>query len=266
MTVNVINEAVVRIRQGGIGRETHGFAAMKNLCESRVIGHDESPPEGFAAEPLHGTRYQYTVVAFEERDRVANVLQASLLPPTLPDIPGVDLGAAYQGGQTSVGGDFYDMFPLADDDWFIVLGDVCGKGPLAAARTAVARHSVRTGALLRRQPDAALRVMNQALLIDESADQRSRFVSVVALRIRFGTSGGGVLDVDAAVAQGATLASAGPRRGAVPRSRPTAAPTRAVAVRWQRTLPIGVGSPTQSRCTLNPGRDKGPARLLHHNS
>ena len=134
----------------------------------------------------------------EERDRVANVLQASLLPPTLPDIPGVDLGAAYQGGQASVGGDFYDMFPLADDDWFVVLGDVCGKGALAAARTAVARHSVRTGALLRRQPDAALRVLNQALLIDESEDQRSRFVSAIALRVRFDTAEPGVLEVDAA--------------------------------------------------------------------
>jgi serine phosphatase RsbU (regulator of sigma subunit) len=134
----------------------------------------------------------------EERDRVANVLQASLLPPTLPEIPGVDLGAAYQGGQASVGGDFYDMFPLADDDWFIVLGDVCGKGALAAARTAVARHSVRTGALLRREPDAALRVLNRALLIDESRDQRSRFVSAVALRIEIEPSHVGGVEVEAA--------------------------------------------------------------------
>jgi serine phosphatase RsbU (regulator of sigma subunit) len=133
----------------------------------------------------------------EERDRVANVLQASLLPPSLPDMPGLEVGAVYQGGQTSVGGDFYDVFPLADDDWFVVIGDVCGKGPLAAARTALARHSVRTGAVLRRRPAQALDVLNRALLMDESADQRSRFVSAIAMRLRLGGAGG-VVEVDAA--------------------------------------------------------------------
>jgi len=133
----------------------------------------------------------------EERDRVARVLQASLLPPTLPDIPGVAVGAVYQGGQTSVGGDFYDVFPLADDDWFVVLGDVCGKGPIAAARTALARHSVRTGAVLRRRPAQALDVLNRALLMDESEDQRSRFVSAIAMRLRLGGADG-VVEVDAA--------------------------------------------------------------------
>jgi len=131
-----------------------------------------------------------------ERDRVANVLQASLLPPELPEIPGLDLGAVYEGGQTSVGGDFYDVFPLADDDWFVVLGDVCGKGPLAAARTALARHSLRTGAVLRRDPAAALRVLNRALLMDESEEQRSRFVSAIAMRLRLPDDDGAIsLDV-----------------------------------------------------------------------
>jgi len=134
-----------------------------------------------------------------ERDRVASVLQASLLPPALPEIPGVDVGAVYQGGQASVGGDFYDVFPLADDDWFVVLGDVCGKGPLAAARTALARHSLRTGAVLRREPDEALRILNRALLMDESEEQRSRFVSAIAMRLRLPA---GVGPVDLAVATG----------------------------------------------------------------
>ncbi|MFP5321569.1 MAG: GAF domain-containing protein, partial [Acidimicrobiia bacterium] len=134
----------------------------------------------------------------EERDRVASVLQASLLPPSLPDIPGVEVGAVYRGGQTSVGGDFYDVFPLADDDWFVVLGDVCGKGPLAAARTALARHSVRTGAVLRRRPELALGVLNRALLMDESEEQRSRFVSAIAMRLRLTGDDGDAVHVDAA--------------------------------------------------------------------
>ena len=33
---------------------------------------------------------------YEDRRRVADTLQASLLPPTLPLVPGIDLGAAYR--------------------------------------------------------------------------------------------------------------------------------------------------------------------------
>ena len=70
-------------------------------------------------------------------------------------------------------------------------------GAIAAARTALARHSVRTGAVLRRRPAQALDVLNRALLMDESEDQRSRFVSAIAMRLRLGGADG-VVEVDAA--------------------------------------------------------------------
>ena len=45
-----------------------------------------------------------------------------------------------------------------------MIGDVCGKGAEAAALTALARHTVRTAAMLHAQPAQVLRVLNEALL------------------------------------------------------------------------------------------------------
>jgi len=62
-------------------------------------------------------------------------LQQTLLPPRLPTIPGVEIGALYRpaGEGTEIGGDFYDLFETADGGWAVAIGDVCGKGADAAA-------------------------------------------------------------------------------------------------------------------------------------
>ncbi|WP_445148017.1 SpoIIE family protein phosphatase [Baekduia sp. Peel2402] len=115
--------------------------------------------------------------ALAERDRVARVLQESLLPSALPQIPGVDLGARYRACSDDIGGDFYDVFALADGRWGIVVGDVCGKGAEAAALTALARHTVRTAAMLDPRPAEVLRVLNEALL--ERDPSGTRFCTAV---------------------------------------------------------------------------------------
>jgi serine phosphatase RsbU (regulator of sigma subunit) len=102
--------------------------------------------------------------AFEERDRVARVLQESLLPSALPWIDGVEVAARYQACRDGIGGDFYDVLALGDDRWGIVVGDVCGKGAEAATMTALARHTLRTAAMLDPRPSAVLRVLHGALL------------------------------------------------------------------------------------------------------
>lgn len=101
-----------------------------------------------------------------ERDHLARTLQQSLLPPTMPDIPGLELASAYlaSGRGNEVGGDFYDVFPLDRAEWAVVIGDVCGKGPEAAAITAAARHTIRAVARDHRQPAAVLRRVNEALV------------------------------------------------------------------------------------------------------
>ncbi|MGI8558276.1 MAG: SpoIIE family protein phosphatase [Solirubrobacteraceae bacterium] len=81
---------------------------------------------------------------YTARSHTATTLQQSLLPATLPQIPGWDLAALYRpaGPQVAVGGDFYDIFEVRDG-WLILIGDVTGKGIDAAATTALLRHSAR---------------------------------------------------------------------------------------------------------------------------
>lgn len=102
--------------------------------------------------------------AIEARDEVMRVLQRSLLPPDLPDIPFVDLAARFLPQADEIGGDFYDVFPLHDDAWGIALGDVCGKGPQAAVVTSLVRHSLRASAMARHRPAELTDILNQAMI------------------------------------------------------------------------------------------------------
>ncbi|MGC5051175.1 SpoIIE family protein phosphatase [Micromonospora sp. DT48] len=80
-----------------------------------------------------------------ERRRVAQTLQQSLLPPVLPVVEGIGFAAEYvpTGGDVDVGGDFYDVVPLPDGRWLVVIGDVSGKGVQAAAVTGLVRDVIR---------------------------------------------------------------------------------------------------------------------------
>ncbi|GAA3734402.1 SpoIIE family protein phosphatase [Micromonospora maritima] len=80
-----------------------------------------------------------------ERRRVAQTLQQSLLPPVLPVVEGIGFAAEYvpTGDDAEVGGDFYDVVPLPDGRWLVVVGDVSGKGVQAAAVTGLVRDVIR---------------------------------------------------------------------------------------------------------------------------
>ncbi|GIJ47288.1 hypothetical protein Val02_41740 [Virgisporangium aliadipatigenens] len=83
---------------------------------------------------------------YAERRAIAHALQRSLLPPELPVIHGIDLGAEYvpAGEAVDVGGDFYDVVALPDGRWLVVIGDVSGKGVQAAIVTGLVRDVTRT--------------------------------------------------------------------------------------------------------------------------
>ena len=85
---------------------------------------------------------------------LADTLQRSLLPSHLPDIPGVQLAARYRAGADGVfvGGDTYDVLPLPDGRWMVLIADVCGTGAEAAAITALTRHTARAAARRPAQP------------------------------------------------------------------------------------------------------------------
>jgi serine phosphatase RsbU (regulator of sigma subunit) len=101
-----------------------------------------------------------------ERSRIAQTLQNSLLPPELPEIPGVDVAVRYRpaGEGNLVGGDFYDMFDVGQGSWAVALGDVCGKGPEAAALTGLVRHTIRSAAAREAKPSAVLSLVNRQIL------------------------------------------------------------------------------------------------------
>ena len=120
---------------------------------------------------------------YRERDDIARTLQEGLLPGPFPDVPGVELAARYQaaGEGIDVGGDFYDAFDTEDGAWALVVGDVCGKGPKAAALMGAARHTIRAAALREHRPSAVLTMLNAAL------QQKSReqwFCTVCYVRLR----------------------------------------------------------------------------------
>jgi serine phosphatase RsbU (regulator of sigma subunit) len=101
-----------------------------------------------------------------QRKAVSSELQAALLPPSLPTIPGVELGARYQpaGEGLEVGGDFYDVMPVAPGHWLLVVGDVTGHGAKAAAATALVRHTIRSAAMFGMSPREILEHTNNAML------------------------------------------------------------------------------------------------------
>ena len=103
---------------------------------------------------------------YAERTYVAETLQQSLLPASLPDVEGFDIAAIYRPavGGTEVGGDFYDVFETCGGGWGVAIADVCGKGVEAAAVTALARHTLRAAALHHAAPREMLESVNDALL------------------------------------------------------------------------------------------------------
>jgi serine phosphatase RsbU (regulator of sigma subunit) len=79
----------------------------------------------------------------DERRTIARTLQQSLLPPVLPVVNGIGIAAEYVPTGSEVGGDFYDVVPLPDGRWLVVVGDVSGKGVQAATVTGLVRDVIR---------------------------------------------------------------------------------------------------------------------------
>jgi len=112
---------------------------------------------------------------------LASTLQRTLIPPTPPVVPGLEVEAAYRpaGDGHEVGGDFYDVFQVSPDEWVAVLGDVSGKGTDAAVVTALVRHSLRGISMRTATPSESLHALNEVVLRHPT----ERFCTVVVVRL-----------------------------------------------------------------------------------
>ncbi|GLW06751.1 hypothetical protein Misp01_18810 [Microtetraspora sp. NBRC 13810] len=146
-----VRGALTLIRQSG--REPFTLADLGVLEE--IGGH-----LGLA---LHAQR------AFQSRSQAADALQASVVPTSLPDIPGLEAAAIYHSGSDSaaVGAEFYDVFPVRDG-WGFALGGACGRGEEAPAVSALVRNGLRVLSASESDPGVAIRKVNEALLLQGS--------------------------------------------------------------------------------------------------
>ncbi|MGP0034358.1 MAG: PP2C family protein-serine/threonine phosphatase [Solirubrobacteraceae bacterium] len=142
------------------------------LAGTMAIYHDK-PVEPSAEEREIVELLSRTAAVAIERDRDVRTrerqlseLQTSLLPPLLPKTQGLEVSATFHPGDRTldVGGDFYDIFPLSDRAWGLLIGDVCGHGAQAAAVTALTRHTTRAIAGREADPREVLRQVSEILL------------------------------------------------------------------------------------------------------
>lgn len=129
----------------------------------RTTVFDARERRAYEAELLRARR-----AADAERERLQRlntILQRTLLPSTLEPVPGFEVAAHYHiASLDEVGGDFYDLFPLADGGWGFFLGDVCGKGAAAAVITSRIRYTLRAAAVHDPDPAAVLTHLNRVMI------------------------------------------------------------------------------------------------------
>jgi serine phosphatase RsbU (regulator of sigma subunit) len=121
-----------------------------------------------------------------ERERtIAQTLQRSLRPGGLPTVPGLSAAVRFRpaGEGVELGGDFYDLYEAGGGAYAALIGDVQGKGPDAAAVTALARHTLRAGATYEARPSGVLALLHKALR-EQRAD--GRFCTVAHAHLRLG--------------------------------------------------------------------------------
>lgn len=173
LRVRSIMIVAIPTRKGRVGAVTLGSVR----ADRRYTKEDLTVAEQLAGRA--GTAYE-NVRLYQERTEAARTLQRSLLPTVIPSIPGIEVATRFQpwGREDLVGGDFYDVF-ATEFGWFLVVGDVCGKGTEAAALTGLARHSIRAAAMRESSPARILGRLNEAILLQGD----DRFSTVALGRI-----------------------------------------------------------------------------------
>jgi serine phosphatase RsbU (regulator of sigma subunit)/anti-sigma regulatory factor (Ser/Thr protein kinase) len=139
------------LRQKGI----RSMLGVPVHVEDRVIGvmhigtlvHREFDEDDVTLLQLAADRVALAIdtARIAEQRAVTAIMQRSLLPDELPEVPGMRLSAKYlpAGSGVKIGGDWYDVFQLTDGRLAFVIGDVVGRGVLAASVMAEIRTALR---------------------------------------------------------------------------------------------------------------------------
>jgi sigma-B regulation protein RsbU (phosphoserine phosphatase) len=179
----------------GVPLRTHDGYNLGTLCvidnEPREISDAHvanlSDLAALVIDELELRRSARTMVSLEAELRrgaedVAATLQQSLLPPTVPDVKGLDFAVRYHvADREQVGGDFYDVVPT-DAGCAVVVGDACGKGVMAAALTGTVRWTLRTVVLHEWTPADGLTRLNDVLV--RAGHDPERYVTLALAAIR----------------------------------------------------------------------------------
>ncbi|MGW0191548.1 SpoIIE family protein phosphatase [Streptomyces sp. NPDC003362] len=171
-----------------------GFAAWAYLpliASGRPVGTcvlAYSDPRHFAADERSVLTSMAGLIAlalerallYDAKHQLAHGLQAALLPPSLPPLPGIDAAARYLPSTRGmdIGGDFYDAVPSAGTA-VAVIGDVQGHNVTAAGLMGQIRTAVRAYTAVGQSPQEVMGSTNR-LLIDLGTDL---FASCLYLRL-----------------------------------------------------------------------------------
>lgn len=123
---------------------------------------------------------------YERERHIAEVLQHALIPPMESlRVETCSIAVKYEPAlkEAEVGGDFYDFFDLGDGKVGIVIGDVAGKGLVAAVYVAAARHAIRSYAYLFPSPAKILTLANEALCRGQLEDNGDSSMLTVFLAV-----------------------------------------------------------------------------------
>ena len=163
----------------------------RRLLSNRRFDDDD---ERVMRELAGGRRSRSTTRACTERRTTSPNGSSAALPPYLPEIRGVEIAARFRpaGDRNEVGGDFYDIFQTGPNRWAITIGDVCGKGPDAAATTPGRHTCARARSAARPTPDELLRALNDAMLVDNPTDFQFCTVAFADLEVGNGLAPAGV--------------------------------------------------------------------------
>lgn len=194
-----VREAVAQwpgraLLDGTVALSPYAVSSIPLVARSRTIGFLTLGRP--AAEPLRGELFTVAesiarraalaidnARAHRDLRAAGQALQQSLLPPSVPAVPGLDVGVVYEaaGEGTEAGGDFYDLFPIGRGAWCFAVGDVCGTGAEAAAVTGLARHTIQALVRAGLPVAATLERLNTAILEEGT---RGRFLTLVCGTLR----------------------------------------------------------------------------------